>query len=103
MFFFGQKYVIAYPHSYLKRVKTLPNSKNSRSYPKKTVGWALNYGTHFSCNIQPPAHTVQPKIGVRPASRSLVWVDLKTCPHLERKRESDVATNLRSKEVAGIH
>ena len=43
------------------------------------------------------------KIGVRPASRSLVWADLKTCSHSERKKESDVATNLRSKEVAGIH
>ena len=42
-----QKYVLAYPHSYLKHIRTLSNSKNSRSYPKKYVGWLLNSRAHF--------------------------------------------------------
>ena len=48
----GQKCVIAYPHSYLKRVKTFPNSKNPRSYPKKCVGWSLNSGTQFMSTLR---------------------------------------------------
>ena len=47
-FNFGQKYVIAYPHSYPKSPKPSPNSKNSNFGAKKRVGWAINSGTHFT-------------------------------------------------------
>ena len=47
IFQIGQKICQAYCFYFLKCPKPSSNSQNSRSGPKKTEGWALNYLTQF--------------------------------------------------------
>ena len=99
IFNFGKKYVIAYPHNYLKCPKPSPNSKNSRSDPKNVLGGQLIL-EHTLGKLPPVSWMTETRSGSKTLTlfrRTLYYlesdVQLAPPPLLERGRQGCQPSN----------